>query len=571
MQLPRLIFINKMERERADYTRAMQEVKNILQGHPVLLQLPIGKEADFKGVVDLVAQKAYIFKKDGSGKMTEEAVPGDLADEVEVLRGELLNFAAESDDDLIEKYLEEGQLSTEEIYQGLRSGTMAGKFVPVFCGAATHNLGVALLMDAVNNFLPSPEDRGTVGGTDPKNGQDISLSPDPDGPLTAYVFKTVADPYAGRLSMFRIYSGTLKADSTVWNANKEVTERFGQLFQPEGKGQKSIESAGPGSIAAVAKLKETVTGNTLCDEAKPVILPVPAPPKTPVTFAVEPKSRGDEDKVFSSITRLLEEDASLNLGRNAETKEILLSGMGQVHIEATVEKLKRKFGVEVVLKTPKIPYRETIKGSTRVQGKFKRQSGGRGQYGDTWLEVSPLPRGGGFEFVDKIVGGVIPRQYIPAVEKGIVEAMVEGGYAGFPVVDVKVMLYDGSFHDVDSSEMAFKIAGSMGFKKGMIASQPILLEPVMKMMVTVPEDNMGDIIGDLNSRRGRVLGVEALGNLQIISANVPMSEVQHYAPDLTSKTGGRGTYEMEFSHYEEVPPHLAEKIVAQAKAQKEAE
>ncbi|MBM4288642.1 MAG: elongation factor G [Deltaproteobacteria bacterium] len=566
--LPRLIFVNKMERERADFSKAVQGIKDILKAKPVLLQLPIGQEADFKGVVDLVAFKAYSFE---GGKITEIEIPADLKDEAEAQRSDLLNFAAESDDALIEKFLEEGQLSQEEILQGLRTGTLAGSFVPVVCGAATQNMGAALLMDALNAYLPSPADRGVVTGIDPKTKAEVSLAPDPDGPLCAYVFKTVADPYAGRLSIFRIYSGTVKADSSFWNANKETSERFGQLFLPEGKNQKAMESAGPGMFAAVAKLKDTVTGETLCEENKPLILPAPAPPKTVVNFAVEPKSRGDEDKVFSSISRLIEEDPSLASARNAETKEILLSGMGQVHIEATVEKLKRKFGVEVNLKTPKVPYRETIKGRTKVQGKYKRQSGGRGQYGDTWLEIEPLPRGGGFEFVDKIVGGVIPKQYIPAVEKGIVEAMLEGELAGCPVVDVKITLYDGSFHEVDSSEMAFKIAGSMGFKKGFMACQPTLLEPIMQMKVTVPEDFMGDIIGDLNGRRGRVLGVDAEGSLQIITANVPLSEVQHYQPDLTSKTGGRGTFEMEFSHYEEVPPALAEKVIVQLKAEREKE
>lgn len=567
--LPRLLFINKMERERADFHKVVQELKDILKAKPVLLQIPIGQEASFKGVVDLVGMKAYTFE--AGGKITETPIPADLADEAESLRSDLLNFAAESDDALIEKFLEEGQLSPEEVWQGLRTGTLAGSFVPVLCGAALQNMGTPLLLDAINAFLPSPSDRGAVTGINPKTKEEISLEPDPDGPLCAYVFKTVADPYAGRLSLFRIYSGTVKSDSSFYNANKETSERFGQLFLPEGKTQKSVESAGPGTFAAVAKLKETVTGDTLCEEGKPILLPAPEAPKTVVTFAVEPKSRGDEDKVYSSISRLIEEDPSLASARNAETKEILLSGMGQVHIEATVEKMKRKFGVEVNLKTPKVPYRETIKGRTKVQGKYKRQSGGRGQFGDTWLEIEPLPRGGGFEFVDKIVGGVIPKQYIPAVEKGIVEAMQEGELAGCPVVDVKITLYDGSFHEVDSSEMAFKIAGSMGFKKGFMACQPTLLEPVMLMQVTVPEEFMGDIIGDLNGRRGRVLGVDAHGNLQTIKANVPLSEVQHYQPDLTSKTGGRGVYEMEFSHYEEVPPALADKIILQLKAEREKE
>jgi len=566
--LPRLVFVNKMDRERADYNQVLAGLKNILGAQVVPIQFPIGQEADFKGVVDLVNLKAYVGK---SGKMESGPIPADLKDEVEQWRGDLLNFAAESDDALIEKFLEEGDLSPEEIYQGLRAGTLKGQFVPVLFGATHDNLGYELLLDAINLYLPAPEDRGPIKGINPTTKEAVALDPDPDGPLAAQVFKTVADPYAGRLSIFRVFSGTMKSDATVFNVTKSVPERYGQLFLPEGKGQKPVSEVGPGAIAAVAKLKETVTGDTLGTEAKPVLLPPLAPVRTMITLAVEPKSKGDEDKVYSSIQRLLEEDTSLKLTRNPETKEILLSGVGTVHIEATVEKLKRKFGVEVNLKQPKVPYRETIKGSTKVQGKYKRQSGGRGQYGDTWLEISPLPRGEGFVFEDAIVGGVIPKNYIPSVEKGIVEAMQEGVLAGFPVVDVKVRLYDGSFHEVDSSDMAFKIAGSMGFKKGVQQANPILLEPIMKMVVTVPEENMGDIIGDLNGRRGRVLGVEAQGRNQVITAHVPMAEVLLYAPDLISKTGGRGTFDMEFSHYEEVPPHLAEKIIAEAQAAREKE
>jgi elongation factor G len=566
-ELPRLIFINKLDRERADFAQVLKECKEVLGAPAVPLQLPIGREAAFKGVVDLVALKAYVVQ---GGKLEAAPIPDNLKDEVEALRGDLLNFAAESDDALIEKFLEEGELSAEEIYQGLRIGTLSGKIVPVLCGASHDNLGYPLLLDAINLYLPAPEDRGQVKGQSP-NGAEVALIPDPDGPLAAQVFKTVADPYAGRLSIFRIYSGTMAADSTVLNATRQVPERYGQLFLPEGKGQKSVSSLGPGAFGAVAKLKETVTGDTLASEAQPLLLPAIPTSKPMVTFAVEPKKQGEEDKVFSSFSKLIEEDPSLSLTRNSETKEILLSGMGAVHIEATAEKLKRKFGVEVNLKSPKVPYRETIKGTVKIQGKYKRQSGGRGQYGDTWLELEPLPRSTGFEFVDKIVGGAIPRQYIPSVEKGIVEAKNEGVLAGFPVVDFRVTLYDGSFHEVDSSDMAFKIAGSMGFKKGCEQANPTLLEPIMKMMVTVPEENMGDIIGDLNGRRGRVLGVEALGKQQVITAHVPMVEVLLYAPDLTSKTGGRGTYEMEFDHYEEVPPHLADKIVAEARAAREKE
>jgi elongation factor G len=566
--LPRLVFVNKMDRERADYNQVLAGLKNILGAQVVPLQYPIGLEANFKGVVDLVGLKAYTGS---AGKMEAGPVPDDLKDEVEQWRSDLLNFAAESDDALIEKFLEEGDLSPEEIYQGLRVGTIKGQFVPVLFGVTHNNLGYELLLDAINQYLPAPEDRGQLKGINPNTKEEVALDPDPDGPLAAQVFKTVADPYAGRLSIFRVFAGTMKSDATVLNVTKSVPERYGQLFLPEGKGQKPVSEAGPGAFAAVAKLKETVTGDTLGSEAKPVLLPPLGAARTMITLAVEPKSKGDEDKVYSSIQRLLEEDNSLRLTRNAETKEILLSGVGSVHIEATVEKLKRKFGVEVKLKQPKVPYRETIKSATKVQGKYKRQSGGRGQYGDTWLEISALPRGEGFEFVDAIVGGAIPKNYIPSVEKGIVEAMTEGVLAGFPAVDIKVRLYDGSFHEVDSSDMAFKIAGSMGFKKGVQQANPTLLEPIMKMVVTVPEENMGDIIGDLNGRRGRVLGVEAQGRTQVITAQVPMAEVLMYAPDLISKTGGRGTFDMEFSHYEEVPPHLAEKIIAEAQAAREKE
>jgi elongation factor G len=567
--LPRLVFINKMDRERANYAQVLAGLKNILEAKIVPIQYPIGQEANFKGVVDLIGLKAHTG---GFGnKMESGPIPDDLQDEVEQWRGDLLNFAAESDDALIEKFLEDGDLSPEEIYQGLRLGTIKGQFVPVLFGATHNNLGYELLLDAINQYLPSPEDRGHVKGVKPATNEEVALEPDPDATLAAQVFKTVADPYAGRLSIFRVFSGTMKSDATMFNVTKSVPERFGQLFLPEGKGQKPVSEAGPGAFAAVAKLKETVTGDTLGSQANPVLLPPLGAAKTMITLAVEPKSKGDEDKVFSSIQKLLEEDNSLKLTRNAETKEILLSGVGSVHIEATVEKMKRKFGVEVNLKQPKVPYRETIKGSTKVQGKYKRQSGGRGQYGDTWLEIQPLPRGEGFEFEDKIVGGAIPKNYIPAVEKGIVEAMSEGVLAGFPVVDLKVRLYDGSFHEVDSSDMAFKIAGSMGFKKGVHQANPILLEPIMKMVVTVPEENMGDIIGDLNGRRGRVLGVEAEGRTQVITAHVPMAEVLLYAPDLISKTGGRGSFDMEFTHYEEVPPHLGEKIIAEAQAAREKE
>jgi elongation factor G len=566
--LPRLIFINKMDRERADFEPVLKEAKDILEAPVVPLQIPIGKEAAFKGVVDLVATKAMVA---AGGKLEAGPIPDDLKEEVEQYRNDLLNFAAESDDALIEKFLEEGELTPEEIYRGLRIGTLKGAIVPALCGASSSNLGPALLLDAINHFLPAPEDRGPVKGQKPGSGEEVVLEVDPDGPFAAQVFKTVADPYAGRLSIFRVYSGTVASDASFFNVTRAAAERYGQLFLPEGKGQKAVATAGPGAFAAVAKLKETVTGDTLATEGKPLLLPPLMASKPMVTLAVESKVRGEEDKVVASINKLIEEDPSLQLSRNTETKEILLSGVGSVHIEANMEKMKRKFGVEAVLKPQKVPYRETIKGTTKVQGKYKRQSGGRGQFGDTWLELEPLPRSSGFEFVDKIVGGAIPRNFIPSVEKGIAEAKEEGALAGFPTVDFRVTLYDGSFHEVDSSDMAFKIAGSMGFKKGVLQANPTLLEPIMKMTVTVPEANMGDIIGDLNGRRGRVLGMDAQGKNQVITAHVPMSEVLMYAPDLISKTGGRGTYDMEFDHYEEVPAHLAEKIINETKAAKEKE
>ena len=404
-------------------------------------------------------------------------------------------------------------------------------------------------------------------GSVPQAKREISA----DKPFSAFIFKTITDPFAGKLTLFRVYSGEIHPDMTVLNATTEEKERIGQIFYLVGKKQKPAGLASAGDIAVVAKLKGAGTGDTLCDEKKPIKYEgvVSTPPL--ISFSLEPKSKGDEDKLNTSLARLMEEDRTVKYTRDEQTKEFILSGMGQVHIEVIVEKLKRKFGVDVELKEPKVPYKETIKGTTKVQGKYKKQSGGKGQYGDTWIELAPLPRGTGFEFVDKVVGGAIPRQYIPAVEKGIVEAMNQGILAGYPVVDFKAMLYDGSYHDVDSSEMAFKIAASMGFKKGLEQCQPTLLEPIMKIEVIVPDEYMGDIMGDLNSRRGKIIGVESKGNNQVVKAAVPMAEILKYAPDLKSMTGGRGTFTMEFSHYEEVPAHIAPKIIEQAKKEKEAE
>jgi len=567
-KLPRAIFINKLDRERADFQRTFEDAKGMFQPKLIILQLPIGSEAGFKGVVDLITRKAYVYE-DGKSKASE--IPADMKDSVEAEREALIENIAEADDALVERYLEGETLSEEDLKNALRKGTLAGTFVPVLCGSATRNVGIDLLMDFIVAAMPSPLDGGAKSGKDPATGTEIERAPDPKAPFAALVVKTITDPYAGRLTLFRVFSGTIGGDGTFYNAKKEVRERYNQLLVILGKEQKPVDGAGPGSIVAVAKLKETGTGDTLCDEANKILFTAVEPIPTLISYALSAKNKGDEDKVFTSLTRLLEEDTSLRIDRLAETKEIILHGQGQIHIETTVERLKRKFNVEVQLNIPKVPYRETIKKKVRVQGRHKKQTGGHGQFGDCWVQFEPQPRSKGFEYVDAIVGGSIPRQYIPAVEKGIVESAQRGVLAGFPCVDFKATVDDGSYHAVDSSEMAFKIAGSLAFRKAAEQADPVLLEPVMKVTVIAPDEFMGDIMGDLNSRRGRVLGMENAGKNQIINAYVPMSEFQTYAPDLRSMTGGRGIYRMEFSHYDEVPSHIAQKIIEAAAKAKEKE
>lgn len=566
-KIPCLIFINKLDRERADFSRTFKDAKECFKPKSIITQLPIGTEEDFKGIVDLVSMKAYTY--DADGKATKGDIPSDMHDIVATEREAFIENVAEADDELIERYLEGETLSDDDLMAALKKGTLSGEFVPVLCGSATKNIGIDLLMNFITNCMPSPIDRGSKIGVDPKKGNEIERNPDPDAPFSAFVFKTVADPYAGRLSIFRVISGTLGSDGTFYNVNKETKERFNQLLTIAGKEQKTTTGAGPGSIAAVAKLKETTTGDTLCDETARIKYASADPLPNLISFALESKTKGDEDKIFISLSKLLEEDTALVIERNAETNEILLSGAGQIHVETTIEKLKRKFNVEAILNTPKVPYKETIKKKVRVQGKHKKQSGGHGQYGDCWIQMEPLPRGKGFEFVDAIVGGAIPRTYIPAVEKGIVESSPKGILAGFPCIDFRVTLDDGSFHAVDSSEMAFKIAGSLAFKKAAEAAKPVLLEPIMKVTITTPDEYMGDIMGDLNSRRGRVLGMDSAGKNQVINANVPMSEFLTYAPDLRSMTGGRGIFSMEFSHYDEVPSQISEKIIGEMNKVKE--
>ncbi|XPS86395.1 FusA2: elongation factor G (EF-G) [Desulfosarcina variabilis str. Montpellier] len=565
--MPCVIFINKLDRERADFTSAVDDAVQCLTPKPIIVQLPIGAEADFNGVIDLIGMKAYNY--DDSGKATPIDIPADMQDTVETERETLIENIAEADDELIERYLEGETITNQELRDTLKKGILSRTFAPVLCGSATHDIGVDLLMDFITTCLPSPLECPPKAGVNPAKDEPIERKPDENEPFSGFVFKTVADPYAGRLTIFKVVSGKLGSDGNFYNSTKETKERFNQLLTVNGKEQKPAKEAGPGSIVAVAKLKETKTGDTLCDDGNKIRYTCAEPMPTLISFALESKATGDEDKIYISLTKLLEEDTALRLERNAETKEILLSGSGQVHIESTIEKLKRKYNVEVLLKTPKIPYRETIKKKVRVQGKHKKQSGGHGQYGDCWIVMEPLPRGAGFEFVDAIVGGVIPKQYIPAVEKGIVEACQKGTLIGAPCVDFRATVDFGSYHAVDSSEMAFKVAGSLAYKKACEEANPVLLEPIMKVTITTPDEYMGDIMGDMNSRRGRVLGMDSAGKNQIINAEVPLAEFQTYAPDLRSMTGGRGMYSMEFLRYDEVPAQIANKVIEQLNAEKE--
>ncbi len=562
-KLPTLIVVNKMDRERADFQKTVNEIKESLAFTPVVIQLPIGAEGNFKGYVDIISGKAFLFDGDKGGVVPTD-VPADMADEVVTLREALMENVAETDDDLIEKFLEEGELSEEELLVGLKAAIAAAALAPICVSSALLNKGTAPLLDIINDLMPCPSDCHAISATKADSGEEILIQPNAEEPFTALVFKTMADPYAGRLTILRIFSGVLKGD-TFYNATQKTTERFGQLYVLEGKEQKPVDSAGPGAIVALAKLKETGTGDTLCDSAHPVLLKAPEPVKPVISFAVSAK-KGDEEKVFSSITKMLDEDLTLSLTRQPQTKQVLLSGVGKVHLDVVGSKIKKKFGVLMELSTPKIPYMETIRSTARVQGKHKKQSGGRGQFGDCWIEIAPLP-GGGYEFIDKIVGGVIPQQYRPAVDKGIQEAMEKGVLAGYPVIDIQIVLVDGSFHNVDSSEMAFKIAGSLAFKKGAQEAGLILLEPYMNMEIKVGKESVGDVMGDLNSRRGKVMGMDSVDGLEVINAQVPQAEILSYATDLTSMTGGLGSFTVSFSHYEEVPAQIAEKIVAEANAE----
>jgi len=567
--LPRIIVVNKLDRENADLNKVMESIHEYFGRKAVSVQLPIGKEKDFKGVVDLISGKAYIFTDDESGKFKEEDIPAELKDEVESRREELVEMVAESDEALMEKFFEEGTLSEQDMMDGLKKAILEGNIVPVFCTAATLNYGAAQIISAAVKYLPSPADRGTFTAQDPKSEEEMTYDISADDPYAAYVFRTIADPFSGRISIFKVYSGTIQSDTSVDNVNTDVTERLGSLQVMLGKNPTPVSEVKAGDIAAVAKLKSTQAGHTFASPKRPVLFLPLDYPEPAISFAIEPKSRGDEEKISMALVKLKEEDPTISYGRDPQTKELLLSGSGQLHVEVIVDRMKSRYSVDVILKTPKVPYRETITAKADVQGRHKKQTGGHGQFGDCKIIMEPQERDKGFEFEDKIFGGSIPQTYRPAVEKGIIQSAERGYLAGYPVVDFKVTLYDGSYHDVDSSEMSFKIAGSIAFKKAMEKAKPVLLEPIMQVEIYAPEECAGDIMGDLNSRRGRVQGMDTKGSTTMIKAQVPMAEMLTYAPDLTSMTGGRGSYTMELSGYEVVPHSFQAKIIEQAEKEKE--
>ena len=565
--LAKMIVVNKLDRERADFGRAVESIQKSFGRACIPVQIPIGSEKDFHGVVDLVHFKAYQYPKDDSGKYQEIEIPEDLKQEATSQRQALVEMIAEQDDSLMEKYFEAGELSQEDVLQGLKRAILGRTIIPIFGASALHNVGAHPILNSIVELLPNPAESGVrMEAENSKDKSKIEVVMDPKGSFSAFVFKTFVDPYAGRVNLFRVITGVMKSDHGVLNLNKGTTEKIAHISVLQGKQASPVQEVYAGDIASVAKLKDTQTNDTLAEPASTIKYSPMTFPHPIISFAIEPKSRGDEEKISTAMHKLSDEDLVLRFDRDPQTKELLVSGSGQLHVEVVVARLKKRFGVDVLLHPPKVPYRETIKGKVEVQGKYKKQSGGRGQYGDCWIIMEPLPRDKDFEFEDKIFGGSIPKNYVPAVEKGIQDARQHGILAGFPVVNFKVTVFDGSFHPVDSSEMAFKIAGSMAFKKGMEQAKPVLLEPVMHVDIYAPSEYMGAITGDLSGRRGRMQGMDSAGETQIIHAAVPLSEMLNYAPSLTSMTGGRGYYEMNFSHYDEVPSHMSQKIIEEHKS-----
>ena len=557
--LPRMVFVNKMDRDNANFARTMEQLRTKFEVTFVPIVLPIGSRDSFTGIVDLVTMKAYMG---ADGK--EGDIPAAMRDEVEAARTEMMEYAAEADDELMMKYLEGEELTTDEIYTALAKGSAQRQFVLVLAGSATKNIGVRRLLDAIAAYVPAPCDVDRTA-KNPVTDDEVTLTADPSAPLVAQVFKTLADPFVGKLTYFRVFSGAIASDSRVFNITKNEEERLGQLFVVRGKEQQPVPRIIAGDIGATAKLSVTVTSDTLCDRGNPLVIPPITYPEPLYSVAVFPKTKADLDKLGNGLARLIEEDPTLRVERNTETGETILSGMGESHIQIAARRLAQKFGVEIITEVPTIPYRETITKVAQAQGRHKKQTGGRGQFGDVWLRFEPLERGAGFEFASEIFGGSVPKNYIPAVEKGIREIMESGVIAGYPTVDFKCVIYDGSYHSVDSSEMAFKLAAHLGFRNAIPQAGPVLLEPIMDIVVTVPEEFMGDILGDLNTRRGRVLGMEQSRGNGIVTAQVPLAEIQRYATDLRSMTQGRGIYRMSFSHYDIVPAHIVEKVVEEAK------
>ncbi|MBD3415484.1 MAG: elongation factor G [Candidatus Aminicenantes bacterium] len=556
--LPRLFIINKLDRDNSDFSRTVNSIQDFFGRQAVPVQIPVGSEQDFKGVVDLIKKKAYLYEDGTSGKFKESDIPDDMKDEVDKKTEELTEMIAENDEELMESYFEKGELSHQELLKGFRKSIFEGQLFPIFLASAEKNIGTQQILDGMVHFIPDPLEREEMEakkGTVPLSG---------DAPFSALVFKTISDPYTGKISIMRIFSGQVSEDSSVFNSSKDKKEKFGGLFFMQGKEQVEIKKASAGDIAATAKLKDTSTSDTLCDPNEVKEFEAIQFPKPSISFAIKPKTREDEDKISQAVHRIKDEDPTAVIGRDPDTNELIISGNGQLHVEIITERLKKRYNVDVELKPPKISYKETIKGKSDVQGRYKKQTGGRGQYGDVHIKFEPLPKGKDFEFENKIFGGAIPKNYIPSVEKGLEESRKKGILAGYPTVDFKAILYDGSYHDVDSSDIAFKVAASLAFKKGIKAAKPTIMEPIMKVEVYATEKYMGDIMGNLNGRRGKVQGMEQKGSMRIIKAQVPMAEMLDFEPTLTSITGGRGSFIMEMSHYEEVPAHLHKDIIEES-------
>jgi elongation factor G len=568
-KLPRVVIVNKLDRERSDFQRALDSVNENFGRAAVPIQIPIGSEREFLGIVDLVRMKAYTYTLDGDGKGKEGEIPGNLADDAQKAHEALVEIVAEGNDALMEEFFDKGTLEAEQIIEGLKQGVRELRIFPVMCASALHNVGTDLILSFIADNVPAPNEReGTAAKV---NGAEATRKVSASGQPSLYVFKTTADPFAGRINFFKVYSGVVKNDANLQNVNKSTSERLAHLSSPQGKTLQPVTELQAGDIGAVAKLKDTLTGDTLAEKGLNIEYPPVKLPEPSIAFAIEAKSRNDEDRMGNAVHRILEEDQSLRFYRDPQTREFLLAGTGQQHVEIVVSRMKKRYAVDVTLKAPKIPYRETIRGHADVQGRHKKQTGGHGQFGDCWIKMDPLPRGGKFEFANEIFGGSIPKNFIPAVEKGIVDAAANGYLAGYPMVDFKVTVYDGSYHDVDSSELAFKLAARKAFKAAMLEAKPSLLEPVMNVEIQAPVEYAGDLMGDLNGRRGRISGMETRGNTQFLRAQVPMAEMLNYQSDLTAMTQGRASFSMEFDHYDFLPQLQADKVIAAAKAAKAGE